>query len=346
MPTNTAWIAGRTYTNGTMADTKIADIIQHEYKLTPLSSFDHPNIPYIPPTNLPVNPAIDESTPPVNQVANMSAGTFFGTLAAMMGTSLPLTNPPLPADAATVAKFAAIGLVPGKPFDISMLPRRTVAALELAARAGERIVSSDAALLREFGRPVNGWTWSTILGQYGTEYLKRAIVANRALGANLAVDAVYFYAQQDGRGALLDGNKQYTLTFPAGQLPPVSPSAFWSVTLYNTKGALVGPADNLGSTQINAGLQPNKGGAYQFFIQATEPTDPAQVPYWIQAPAGQKFLLLLRAYMPSSQILNNQYAPPPVVRTLVPPGPLTPSMRRQQRTPFLPRRLGSVVVPN
>ena len=199
---------------------------------------------------------------------------------------------------------------------------------------------------RKFGRPVNGWTWSTILGQYGTEYLKRAIVANRALGANLAVDAVYFYAQQDGRGTLLDGNKQYTLTFPVGQLPPVSPSAFWSVTLYNTKGALVGPADNLGSTQINAGLQPNKGGAYQFFIQATEPTDPAQVPYWIQAPAGQKFLLLLRAYMPSSQILNNQYAPPPVVRTLVPPGPLTPSMRRQQRRPFLPRRLGSVVVPN
>ena len=78
----------------------------------------------------------------------MSAGTFFGTLAAMM-----TSNSPLPADAATVAKFAAIGLVPGKPFDISMLPRRTVAALELAARAGERIVSSDAALLAKADAP-------------------------------------------------------------------------------------------------------------------------------------------------------------------------------------------------
>jgi hypothetical protein len=50
----------------------------------------------------------------VNQVANMSAGTFFGTLAAMMGTmgtSVPLTNPPLlPADAAAEENLKKIGL--------------------------------------------------------------------------------------------------------------------------------------------------------------------------------------------------------------------------------------------
>ena len=194
MPTNTAWIAGRTYTTGTEADLIEADAIQHEYKLTPLSSFTDGQ-PYTPPTDLPVNPAIDESTPPVNQVANMSAGTFFGTLAAMMGTSLPLTNPPLPADAAAVANLEAIGLVPGQPFDISTLPRRTAATLELAARTAQRIVSSDATLIAIGGRPVNGWTWSTDLGQYGTNYLARAVVANRGIGANLSSDAVYFYAQ-------------------------------------------------------------------------------------------------------------------------------------------------------
>src|SRR5262249_42266687 len=179
-----------------------ADVIQRQYTLTPLSSFTSGQ-PYTPPTDLPVNPAIDESTTPVAQVANMSAGTFFGTMAAMMGTmgtSVPLTNPPLPADAAAKENLTTIGLPPGDAFDISTLPRRRAAILELAARTAQRIVSSDATLLAIGGRPVNGWTWSTDLGQYGTNYLGRAVVANRGIGANLSSDAVYFYAQQDGRG--------------------------------------------------------------------------------------------------------------------------------------------------
>jgi hypothetical protein len=116
--------------------------------------------------------------------------------------------------------------------------------------------------------------------------------------------------------------------------------------MYNAAGFLVGTPDNLGSTQINAGLPPNRNGSYRFFIQATPPSDPADVDYWIKAPAGQKFLLLLRAYWPSSAILNKQYVPPPVVKTLVPPAPLTPTARRRLRTPFIPQQLGSVIVPN
>jgi hypothetical protein len=353
MPTNTAWIAGRTYTNRRPEDVIKADVIQRQYTLTPLSSFTSGQ-PYTPPTDLPVNPAIDESTPPVNQVANMSAGTFFGTLAAMMGTmgtSVPLTNPPLlPADAAAEENLKKIGLTPGDAFDISTLPRRRAATLELAARTAQRIVSSDATLIAIGGRPVNGWTWSTDLGQYGTNYLARAVVANRGIGANLSSDAVYFYAQQDSRGVPLNGDKRYTLTFPAGQLPPVNPSAFWSVTMYNAAGFLVSDLNNnLGSTQINAGLppNPNMGGSYRFFIQANRPTNPAQVPYWIRAPKGrQKFLLLLRTYWPSDAILDRQYQPPPVVRTGVRPTPLTRAARLRLRTPFIPRRLGNLVVPN
>jgi hypothetical protein len=116
--------------------------------------------------------------------------------------------------------------------------------------------------------------------------------------------------------------------------------------MYDAAGFLVGRPDNLGSTQINRRLPPNMGGSYRFFIQANPPTNPAQVPYWIKAPEG-KFLLLLRAYWPSSAIVpDNEYLPPPVVRTGVRPTPLTPTARRRLRTPFLPQRLGSLLVPN
>jgi hypothetical protein len=60
----------------------------------------------------------------------------------------------------------------------------------------------------------------------------------------------------------------------------------------------------------------------------------------------QKFLLLLRTYWPSDAILDRQYQPPPVVRTGVRPTPLTRAARLRLRTPFIPRRLGNLVVPN
>jgi hypothetical protein len=41
MPTNTAWIIGRTYTSGAPSDIEtLVTIIQPQYKLTPLSSFE------------------------------------------------------------------------------------------------------------------------------------------------------------------------------------------------------------------------------------------------------------------------------------------------------------------
>lgn len=37
------------------------------------------------------------------------------------------------------------------------------------------------------------------------------------------------YTDVDGTGAALDGNRLYSLTFAAGEFPPVN--AFWSLTL-------------------------------------------------------------------------------------------------------------------
>jgi hypothetical protein len=68
--------------------------------------------------------------------------------------------------------------------------------------------------------------------------LKRAATAKAGIYANDPVEATYPLTRTDAAGQPLDGSKHgYTLTFPAGQLPPVN--AFWSVTMYDGKTQLL-----------------------------------------------------------------------------------------------------------
>src|SRR5262249_57809572 len=81
----------------------------------------------------------------------------------------------------------------------------------------------------------NYWSMNTdTMGVYGNYYLKRAIVAQAGLGANLPEDAIYPLNLGDQSGRPLDGANKYVLHFEKATLPPVD--AFWSVTLYDTEG--------------------------------------------------------------------------------------------------------------
>jgi len=71
--------------------------------------------------------------------------------------------------------------------------------------------------LPTLARVVNGWSMNTdTMGVYGNYYLKRAIVTQLGLGANLPEDAVYPMNLADETGKPLDGANKYTLHFNKG----------------------------------------------------------------------------------------------------------------------------------
>jgi hypothetical protein len=74
-------------------------------------------------------------------------------------------------------------------------------------------------------RVANGWSMNTdTMGVYGNYYLKRAIVTQVGLGANLPDDAIYPLNLGDETGKPLEGVNKYTLHFDKDQTPRQTPS--------------------------------------------------------------------------------------------------------------------------
>jgi hypothetical protein len=313
MRTNLGWIIGRIYTTGTEDDVAhIEESLYPEITLTPLSGFPPP---YTPPDAI-VDPTINMIVTPLDQVAAMRACAFFGSLAALMGP-----NPPAEVDERTVKLMAHIGLEPGQPFDCS--DRRTLVALEAAVDAAQRIMSQSPQL----SLTTTGWSMPLGIGTYGTKYLQRALIAERALGANLTEDAVYGGAIQDADGQPLSGAYRYVMHLAADALPPIDLRAFWSVTMYNM------PLRNLVDNSYDRyavgwpaveGREPcfNGDGSLDVYIQRDPPGDPDSIEYcnWLPAPEGN-FLLFLRMYWPlleldgdGKQQVKGKWEPPAVQR--------------------------------
>jgi hypothetical protein len=213
-PTKMVWLLGRTQTDG-QDDYANVHGIQDHYVLTPLSAWGKL---YTPPANMPVETGIDMRTPPADQVARMDAATFFARLNVLMKE-----NPPAAADENALKRFAAIGVEPGIPFDLTSQDSAVAKGLERGVRTAQAKITAEAG--KPHGKIVNGWQVMSNTGSYGTNYPWRAVVALIGLGANLPEDALYPRATTDVAGQPLTGEHRYVVRFPKGQLPPVG--AFW-----------------------------------------------------------------------------------------------------------------------
>ncbi|MFB0491206.1 hypothetical protein ABIE45_003792 [Methylobacterium sp. OAE515] len=298
-PTNLIWILGRTYCTGTPEDYRGVHALQDQYRLIPASAAGKP---YTPPAGR-VDPSVDTKTAVREQVNRMDAATYFNLLATLMKD-----NPPALADGVPVAKMASLGIVPGQPFDPSGQPPAIREAVE---RAPKEAILRIMGHLRATGSHVNGWTFTTEGGDYGKDYLQRALVTAVGLGCNLPQDAVYPLATVDAAGRRLTGASTYVMRFPAGELPPVD--GFWSLTMYDADYFFVENPINRYSVSPRDDLKANPDGSVDLLIQAESPGAQRES-NWLPAPKGP-FILMLRTYWPKDALLNGSWAPPPVTRS-------------------------------
>ncbi len=297
-PTSIVWLLGRIYCTGTPEDYAAVHALQDQFKLVPLSSYGKP---YTPPPGK-ADPSIDTKTAVREQVNKMDAVAYFTLLAELMKS-----NPPAAADAPHVAKFAKIGLVPGKDFDASKLKA------DFAKRIPE--VGFDRIMVQfkvnKDVKDVDGWAFTTKTGLYGTDYLMRALVTAIGLGANRPQDAVYPTSQKDTEGNAYDGTNKYVMRFRKGRLPPVR--GFWSLTMYDSQYFFVANPLNRYSISARQNLKANPDGSVDLYLQKDSP-GPDKESNWLPAPPG-KFILMLRLYWPNESnpsIINGSWKIPPV----------------------------------
>jgi hypothetical protein len=199
------------------------------------------------------------------------------------------------------AKLAKIGIGPGRTFHFKDLSAEHKAAVLLGMKAGEKKVEEKVASM---GRKINGWNVGAAFGDrdfYKGDWLLRAAAAKAGIFGNNAEEAMYPMAKMLPDGETIDTSKHnYTLTFPAGQMPPVN--AFWSVTMYDGKTQLL--IDNpLNRYLINSpmlpGMKQNADGSLTLYIQKDSPGADKES-NWLPAPNGPAYLVM-RLYWPKTE---------------------------------------------
>jgi hypothetical protein len=297
-PTPYVWIIGRTKTDGP-PDYDAVHKIQAGYKITPLSEWGKSPKP----VEVKIDPSIDMKTPPKAQVDTMSADNYFA-----YATELLKMHPPHLTDQPIIAEMKRIGIEPGKSFDISKVDPAVKKALEDAPAAAQKLMEWKVPTI---ARVANYWSMNTdTMGVYGNYYLKRAIVAQLGLGANLPEDAIYPLNLADETGKPLDGASKYTIHFDKGATPPVN--AFWSLTLYDSDGFQVANSLNRFAVSSWMPFRYNPDGSLDLYFQNESPGTDKEV-NWLPAPKGP-FNLTMRLYSPRSDALTGKWNPPPITK--------------------------------
>jgi hypothetical protein len=213
--------------------------------------------------------------------------------------------PPLPGEESLYSNFRAL-------LDTADHDPAIKKAIAATAVATEKEVIAPFFEWQHNGVPAgNGWNRSTNNAKAGFDYYNRTGTAKSNMFDNKPTETEYFYTDADSSGKELNGAGAYSITFAAGQEPPVS--GFWSMTLYNDRH-FFHPNDlkrySLGTK--NKTLQRNPDGSLTLYAGAKSPGKDKES-NWVPAPAGH-FSLYIRAYWGKQGILDGSWTPPAVAK--------------------------------
>ena len=273
--------------------------IQAGYKAMPLSTFLKKKAPD-------PGPAIDWPTPltPDDQKTSLK---FFDLLDFQLKYA-----PALESEKEVRDRFASIGLTgEGKFSSDKLSPELQKAFKDGMADAWTEFTTFKKEKI-DTGEVKSGQLFGTRQELNGN-YLYRMAGAVIGIYANSNAEAMYPVLSVDADGKPLSGESKYTLTFPAGGLPPVN--AFWSVTMYKLPESLL--VDNpINRYVINSPMLPNltknPDGSLTLYIQ-NSPPESAKQPNWLPAPPGP-FTVFMRLYWPKDDALDGTWEPPKLVK--------------------------------
>lgn len=285
VPYSSMLALGRTLA-GDAADQKQAIALMQQYTLTPVGGT--------------VSPVVPIPKPGIGYLDAISA-------------TMEL-NPAPAIDAPALASFAHIGVGPGLRVADAHLGVLSTIAADLAVRATAALLPL-LATLNQYAAAVQNRGWATpdpAIGNYGTDYLLRAGVAELGLLANIPDEAVYSAGLLSGNLLPLYGCgvAPYVLHFAPGQEPPAS--AFWSVTVYDGNGNLVPNSQHRYSVSSSRPdeLVRRPDGSIDIVFSPTDPGDPGA--NWLKVPYGGAFNAYLRMYAPDQQVLDGTWTAPPI----------------------------------
>ena len=270
--------------------------IQAKYKAQPLSAFLGKPAPPAPPAINWIKPV-----PPAQMKTSLQ---FFNVMSFLMQFA-----PTQPGESTLRARFASIGIVPGKTIDFASLSPELKAAFQSGMADGQKEIDARRAASK-----------GDISNFFGTraflkgDYVARATGAQAGIGANSKEEALYPLYEKDADGQPLDGSKaKYTLHFAKGQFPPVN--AFWSLTMYDLPQQLL-VKNPLNRYLINSPMLPNMkldaDGGLTIYIQADSPGKDKEA-NWLPAPKAP-FMLAARYYFPKPELINGTWKSPKVER--------------------------------
>lgn len=293
VPTNRVWTIARIVLSG-QEDLPNVRAIQDKMQLMPLSAYQMDS--WTAPAGT-YDPAYDFV--PVQHVLALSPQEFFDTANQLMET-----NPPAAADAPVLRELAALHVGPGEKFDDKALGLFSGLRWKLMLLQLKGKLKAEAA---NYAQQMGQWIYyGDPIGDFGTAYTYRAMVALMGLGANTTDVAIYPKTEVDNTGAVLTGKKTYTLHFDS--FPPTLEKGFWSVTAYGEDDFLIDNAIDRYCVNDRSGLHRNPDGSIDIILSKEAPEDTTN---WLPVGEGD-FHLFLRIYKPDTAALEGWQ--PPVVR--------------------------------